>query len=108
MENGESLAGWRVSCASESAITVYCPMWITIKTCQRKENTWKRLPCFIICAKIIREREGEREGERERERGKNKQTNTESRPQLRPAPEDDQSESAEITASNLRWIVMMK
>lgn len=39
MENGESLAGWRVSCASESAITVYCPMWITIKTYQGEENT---------------------------------------------------------------------
>lgn len=31
MENGESFAGWRVSCAPESAITVYCPTRITIK-----------------------------------------------------------------------------
>lgn len=36
MENGDSFAGWRVSCASESAITVHCPMWITIKTYREK------------------------------------------------------------------------
>lgn len=39
MEKGESLAGWRVSCASESAITVHCQMGITIKTSQEEENT---------------------------------------------------------------------
>lgn len=48
MENGESFAVWRVSCASESAITVYCPTWITIKKCIKVKKTPKRFARFLV------------------------------------------------------------
>lgn len=80
MENGESFAVWRVSCASESAITVHCPAWITIK--RRKIFLW-----ILVQAD-----------------NKQKQKLAERKlPVMRGT-----SESAETSASNLRWTVMVK
>lgn len=54
MENGESFAGWRASWVSESAITVYCPTGITIKSWKKILNRSKGFSGVKVRAKIVR------------------------------------------------------